>query len=259
VVETTDYHAYLALDELLSIQGTRTREHDELLFLVTHQVHELWFKLILHELAGLQAFLAAGTEVAALRTLQRTTVLLRSVVADAAAMETLTPHQFDSFRHVLAGSGAQSTQFKRIEAVLGRRDPQMFEYYRVGEGERAELEQALRQPTVFDSFARFLADRGYPVPDFLLNRDVSQPSAPSEEVQQVLRKAYLEDAMIAQICDAFLKVDQCFQEWRYHHVKFVAAIIGDKTGTGGSSGIPYLRSTLFLQMFPDLWAMRSTL
>lgn len=258
--ETTEYHAYLALDELLSIQRTRTGEHDELLFLVTHQVHELWFKQILHELARLQDHLADGADGAALRTLQRTAALVRTVVANADVMATLTPRQFNSFRHALGGgSGAQSTQFRRIEAVLGRRDPQMFEYYQVGAGERAELEQVLRRPTVFDSLARFLADRGFPMPDSLLDRDVSKPPAPSEDVQQALQKAYLEDGVIAQICDALIEVDQCFQQWRYHHVKFVAAIIGDKTGTGGSSGIPYLRSTLFHQMFPDLWAMRSKL
>ena len=182
------------------------------------------------------------------------------MVANADAMATLTPRQFNSFRHALGGgSGAQSTQFRRIEAVLGRRDPQMFEYYQVGAGERAELEQVLRRPTVFDSLARFLDDRGYPMPDSVLDRDVSKPPAPSEDVQQALRKAYLEEGVIAQICDALIEVDQCLQQWRYQHVKFVAAIIGDKTGTGGSSGIPYLRSTLFHQMFPDLWAMRSTL
>lgn len=257
--EVTDYHAYLALDDLLSIQRTRTREHDELLFLVTHQVHELWFKLLLHELAGLQASFAEGAAVAALRTLGRASALVRSVVANTDVLTTLTPRQFNSFRHVLGGSGAQSTQFRRIEAVLGRRDPEMFDYYKVGPGERAELEEALHRPTVFDSFARFLADSGYPVPDSLCDRDVSQPSVPSDEVQAVLRKAYLDDGVIAQICDALIELDQCFQQWRYQHVKFVAAIIGDKVGTGGSSGIPYLRSTLFHQMFPDLWAMRSAL
>ncbi len=256
----SEYASYLALDELLAIQRPRSEEHDELLFVVVHQVHELWFKLLLRELALLQRQLTGGETTPTMHTLRRSVRILKAVVAPTGVLETLTPGQFGSFRDKLgSGSGAQSAQFREIEAVLGRRDPRMLEHFRVGSEERVQIEAAMHRPSVFDSLLRFLAMYGYMVPPDSMNRDATQPLEPSPELQNVLLRVYLDDGIAAQICDRLVELDQGVQEWRYRHVTLVARIIGSMPGTGGSSGASYLRTTLFRQMFPDLWAVRGRL
>ncbi|TDB98875.1 tryptophan 2,3-dioxygenase [Actinomadura sp. 7K534] len=255
----SDYHSYLALDELLALQQPRSDEHDELLFVVAHQVHELWFKLLRHELDHLQKQFVEGAATGAIHTLRRAVGILRALTAPTEVFETLTPRQFNSFRHKLGGSGAQSAQFRQIEAVLGRRDPRMFETFQLGGRERTRIEADLRRPTVYDALLRFLGTQGYEVPRHLLERDVTRPLEPSPELQEVLLQVYLDDTLAAQVCDRLIEIDQGVQEWRYRHVALAARIIGDKPGTGGTSGAPYLRTTLFHQLYPDLWAVRSRL
>lgn len=256
----SEYASYLALDELLAAQRPRTEEHDETMFVVVHQVHELWFKLMLIELAHLQLLLTAGETTYSLHTLRRSVNIVRAVVAPTEVLETLTPRQFNNFREKLGnGSGAQSAQFREIEAVLGRRDRRMYEYFHAGSDERTRIEAAVHRPSVFDSLLRFLALHGYEVPRSALNRDVSESLEPSIDLQDILLRVYLDDGVAAQICDRLVELDQGVQEWRYRHVSLVSRIIGSKPGTGGSSGASYLTTTLFRQLFPDLWAVRSRL
>jgi tryptophan 2,3-dioxygenase len=256
----SEYGRYLVLDEFLAMQRPRTAEHDEMLFVVVHQVHELWFKLLLHELPHLQRGFVRGETTQALRTLRRAVGIFRALVAPAGVLETLTSRQFNSFRDALGnGSGAQSAQFREIEAVLGRRDPRMLEHFPVGSAERAGIEAAMARPSVFDSFLRYLVMHGYVVPYDLLHRDVSRPLEPSPELQETLLRVYVDDGGAAQICDRMVELDQGVQEWRYRHAAQAVRIIGAKPGTGGSSGASYLRTTLSLQMFPDLWDVRSRL
>lgn len=256
----SEYASYLALDELLAAQRPRSAQHDEMMFVVVHQVHELWFKLLLYEFAHLQRQLIQGETTHTLHTLRRAVSILTAVVSPTGVLETLTPRQFNSFRDKLGqGSGAQSAQFREIEAVLGRRDRHMYEYFAAGSEERARIEDAVHRPSVFDSLLVLLTLHGYAVPTDLLHRDVSLPLEPSAELQEVLLRVYLDDGVAAQICDRLVELDQCVQEWRYRHVSLVTRIIGGKPGTGGSPGASYLRTTLFSQLFPDLWEVRSKL
>ena len=254
------YTSYLALDEVLGAQRPRSEEHDELLFIVIHQIYELWFKQLLHELAYLQRRLEMGDSSRALGTLKRVLTILKTVVAQIDVLETMTPRQFTTFRDRLdAASGFQSAQFRELEAVLGRRDPGAVERYPPGSAARRQIADAMARPSVLDSFLRYLAAQGFGVPHAVLHRDVSTPLAPSQAVQDVLVDVYRIDGPEVQVCERLVDVDEGLQEWRYRHVKMVERTIGDKMGTGGSTGAEYLRSTLFEAAFPDLWAVRGRL
>ena len=252
------YSSYLALDEVLGAQRPRSTEHDELLFIVIHQVYELWFKTILHELAFLQARLEAGETAQSLSTLKRILTILKTVVAQIDVLETMSPQQFSSFRERLqAASGFQSAQFRELEAVLGRRDAAMLRSFGAGTAARTRIEAAMARSTLFDSLLRYLARKGFAVPVQALHRDVSEPWQPSVAVEDVLLDVYRASAEAAQVCERCVDLDEGLQEWRYRHVKMVERTIGDQRGTGGSSGAAYLRDTLFHAVFPDLWAIRS--
>lgn len=252
-----DYSAYLALDELMALQRPRTDVHDELLFIVVHQAHEIFFKLILHEFAELQRTLADGDSGGSLRQLHRLLTVFRSVVGNVGLIETMTADQFNAFRSVLNGSGFQSAQFRQIEAVLGRREAAMVRQYPQDSAEWAGITAAMARPSVFDSFLTYLSLRGYPVPQDRLHRDTSLPLEPSETVQLLLMQVYRDGGVAAQLCERLLDLDELMQEWRYRHAKMAERIIGAKPGTGGSAGAAYLRGTLHQPVFPDLWAIRS--
>lgn len=252
-----DYSAYLALDELMALQRPRTDVHDELLFIVVHQAHEIFFKLILHEFAELQRALADGDSGRSLRQLHRLLAVFRAVVGHVGLIETMTADRFNAFRSVLNGSGFQSAQFREIEAVLGRRGDAMVSQYPAASAERVTVSAAMARPAVFDSVLGYLAQRGYPVPKDRLHRDTSLPQEPSEAVQSLLLRVYRDDDVAAQLCERLLDLDELIQEWRYRHAKMAERIIGAKPGTGGSAGAAYLRGTLHQPVFPDLWAIRS--
>jgi tryptophan 2,3-dioxygenase len=254
------YGSYLALDELLAAQRPRSDEHDELLFIIIHQVYELWFKQLLHELGHLQARLEAGDASSALGTLRRALAILKTMVGQMDVLETLTPRQFARFRDQLGpASGFQSAQFRELEAVLGARDPRAAARQPEGSAARAAIDAAMARPALFDSLLRHLAGAGYAVPSAALERDVTQVALPDEGVQEVLLAVYADEGLPAQICERMVDLDEGLQEWRYRHVKLVERTIGHKPGTGGSSGAEFLRRTLFRPAFPDLWAVRSRL
>jgi tryptophan 2,3-dioxygenase len=254
------YTSYLALDEILGAQRPRSDEHDEMLFIVIHQVYELWFKELLHELRHLQSRLEASDTPHAVQTVHRVLTIFKVAVAQIDVLETMTPRQFTQFRRRLdAASGFQSAQFRELEVTLGRRDDRIAGHYLKGSAARQRIATAASRPSLYDSFLRYLAAHGYPVPRELLERDVREPAQPSAELQKVLLQVYRDDGGCAQAAERLVDVDQLFQEWRYRHVKMVERTIGAKIGTGGSAGVPYLRSTLFVPMFPDLWAVRAEL
>ncbi|GAB2455477.1 tryptophan 2,3-dioxygenase [Jatrophihabitans fulvus] len=245
------YVSYLRLPELLACQSPRTDEHDELLFVIIHQVYELWFKQTLHETALLQRRLEDVQPAAALATARRVAKILKTIVGQLDVLETMTPKQFASFRPELGGSsGFQSEQFRELEATLGRRDL-------AGERDPGTT-AALHRRSVFDSLLRCLAGLGYDVPAAALERDPSEPwPAGDPDVLAVLSAVYDDDtSAAAEVCEALVDIDEGIQEWRYRHVKMVERIIGHRMGTGGSSGADYLRSTLFRPAFPDLWEVR---
>jgi tryptophan 2,3-dioxygenase len=254
------YSSYLALEEVLAAQRPRSDEHDELLFIVIHQVYELWFKQLLHEGAHLQRRLEDGDTPHALHTLKRMLTILKTIVAQIDVLETMTPRQFLAFRDRLeAASGFQSAQFRELEALLGRRDPRVLRHYAPDSSERARIAAAMARPSLFDSFLRYVSTKAYAVPPASLERDVTQPLEPSPEVQGALLAVYRDDGEPAQVCERMIDLDEGVMEWRYRHVQMVRRTIGDRRGTGGSGGASYLATTLLRPAFPDLWAMRTEL
>ncbi|HSY16239.1 MAG TPA: tryptophan 2,3-dioxygenase family protein [Jatrophihabitantaceae bacterium] len=249
--ESPTYGSYLRLPDLLSCQSPQTGEHDELLFIVIHQVYELWFKQILHETALLQRRLEDGDGQAALRTARRIGKILKTIVGQLDVLETMTPRQFASFRPELgSASGFQSAQFRELEATMGRRD---FDADAVD----SALSAAIGRRSVFDSLLRYLAASGYDLPQAVLDREPSTPRRSDPAVRQVLGAVYGRDsAPGADVCEALVDIDEGIQEWRYRHVKMVERTIGVQLGTGGSTGAQYLRSTLFRPAFPELWQVR---
>jgi tryptophan 2,3-dioxygenase len=256
------YGGYLKLDELLALQSPLSDgpEHDETLFIVVHQVYELWFKELLHELDYLNTKLIAKDIPRSLHTLKRVLTILKVVVAQIDVLETMTPLEFLTFRSRLeSGSGFQSWQFRELEFSLGAKNPASVERYPAGTEARRRLEKRMTEPTVWDAFLKFLAGHGYRVPPELLARDVTRPIEAAPALHPVLIEVYRKDPMAASICERMVDLDEGFQEWRYRHVKMVERTIGMKQGTGGSAGAAYLKTTLDKPFFPDLWAIRSEL
>jgi tryptophan 2,3-dioxygenase len=259
VDKSLTYTSYLALDEILGAQRPNSDEHDEILFIVVHQVYELWFKQLIHELRYLQRMLEEGNETRAFSTFKRVLTILKLVVQQLDVIETMTPVQFLSFRERLeSSSGFQSGQFRELEAILGRRDPGVLTAYHEASVDYEKVKAALERPSVYDSFLKYLSGKGYEVPAEVLERDVSQPVQESKGVQAALLRAYRDDGEPAQVAERLVDFDEGFMEWRYHHVKMVERTIGTRLGTGGY-GAEYLRTTLHKPFFPDLWAVRSEL
>jgi tryptophan 2,3-dioxygenase len=253
------YASYLKIDELLALQHTGA-EHDETLFIIIHQVYELWFKELLHELDYLQGLLRANDRPRAMHTFKRILTILKVLVAQIDILETMTPLEFLSFRDRLeSGSGFQSFQFRELEFVLGRKSREALERYPVGGAHRRRLEERYAQPGLWDAFLAALNQSGHAVPAPLLARDPTRPIEPSPDLQRVLVDVYRRDAGMAQLCERLVDLDEGFQEWRYRHVKMVERTIGTKRGTGGSAGAEYLMKTLNQPAFPDLWAIRTEL
>jgi tryptophan 2,3-dioxygenase len=259
---TLTYASYLRIDELLKLQQPVSRgpEHDETLFIIIHQVYELWFKEILHELDHLNALLGRQDLPRSQHTLKRVLTVLKVVVAQIDVLETMTPLEFLTFRDRLeTGSGFQSFQFRELEALLGFKDPAAVERYPAGSDHRRRIERRLAEPTVWDAFIHFLADQGYGVPKAVVARDVRRPIAPSPDMQRLLIEIYRTDPAVASLCERLVDLDEGVQEWRYRHVKMVQRTIGTRRGTGGSAGAEYLITTLNRPAFPDLWAIRTEL
>jgi tryptophan 2,3-dioxygenase len=255
------YSTYLRLEELLDLQTPTSNgeDHDEMLFIVVHQVYELWFKQILHELDHLLTLLANDDETRVRHTLKRVLTILKVLVAQLDILETMTPLEFLSFRDRLeSGSGFQSFQFRALEFALGFKRDSAVTHYPEGTPARAWLEARIAMPSVWHAFLLYLNRHGYRVPADLLERDVRQPTIPSEALQKILIHVYRNDSRTAEICERLVDLDEGVQEWRYRHIKMVERTIGLRMGTGGSSGAEYLRSTI-RAAFPDLWSIRTEL
>lgn len=256
------YASYLRLDELLSLQQPHQQEmeHDETLFIVIHQVYELWFKEVLHELDHLMALLRANDTPRALHTLKRILTILKVLVAQIDILETMTPLGFLAFRDRLdTGSGFQSFQFREIECALGIKNAAVLERYPAGSEHRRRVEQRFKAPTLWDAFLRYLAANGFTVPRGLLERDVTGAIDANPELQRLLIQVYRTDPGAQSVCERLVDLDEGLMEWRYRHVKMVERTIGTRRGTGGSAGAAYLTTTLNRPAFPDLWAIRTEL
>ena len=259
------YSSYLRVGELLSLQrptsdGPGGPEHDEMLFIIIHQVYELWFKQMLHELDYVTGRMVVGDTPRVRHTMSRVLHILKVCVAQLDILETMTPLEFLSFRERLeSASGFQSFQFREFEFVLGGKRASVIDNFPEGSEGHTRLSRRLGEATLWDAFLAYLAQRGAAIPEDLLDRDTSQPCPESEAVQRALVQVYRSDPVTASVCELMVDLDEGVQEWRYRHVKMVERTLGSKRGTGGSSGVDYLRSTLFHAAFPDLWAIRAHL
>jgi tryptophan 2,3-dioxygenase len=256
------YTSYLRLDELLDLQTPASggEEHDEMLFIVVHQVYELWFKQVLHEVDLLRRAFEKPDRPQALASLKRILTIFKTLVSQVDILETMTPVSFLSFRDRLdSASGFQSFQFREIEVALGARTPGIADRLPEGSPERRRVEERLTQRSVYASFLRFLSLNGHEIPEDVLSRDASLPVVEDEQVRKVLIQIYHSDPGNQEVCERLVDLDEGLQEWRYRHVKMVQRTIGMKIGTGGSAGVEYLKNTLFNPLFPDLWAIRTAL
>jgi tryptophan 2,3-dioxygenase len=256
------YGSYLQIDALLDLQRPRSAgpEHDELLFIVIHQVYELWFKQLLHELDRVMELFRQGDAHRAQHTLRRILAILKVLVAQLDILETMTPLEFLSFRSRLeAASGFQSDQFRQIEFLLGQKTRAAVERFPEGTRARAALDRRWSAQTLWDAFLEYLEREGYAIPASERRRDVTGAPEPNAELQQVLIAVYRKDPKNSELCERLVDLDEGMQEWRYRHVKMVERTIGLKPGTGGSSGARYLQGTVGRPLFPDLWAIRASL
>ncbi|HET6348088.1 MAG TPA: tryptophan 2,3-dioxygenase family protein [Candidatus Krumholzibacteria bacterium] len=253
------YWEYLKLDELLELQQRLGKEHDEMLFIVIHQSYELWFKEMLHEIDYMQTLMNQTDLPRVSHTFKRVLTILKMMVAKIDILETMTPLEFIAFRERLeSGSGFQSAQFRELEFVLGYKRRTSVDHYANGSAARARLEKRFAAPTLWDSFAHFLAAADYAVPAEVLTRDVTQPIAANAGMQKALMDVYRSNPSLASLCERMVDLDEGVQEWRYRHVKMVERTIGTKMGTGGSTGADYLKTTLMHPLFPDLWEIRTS-
>ena len=252
------YSSYLAVDELLALQKPLSDgpEHDEMLFIIIHQTYELWFKQLIHEFQQAQKALESGDTHYALAILGRIRTIMKVCVAQVDILETMTPLQFNAFRGYLASSsGFQSAQFRKVEALLGRRDSKMAGH--LPPDIQREIAQLTATNSIWDSFLAYLQVRGYQFPAEVVNRDKKIAYESNPDVQDVLLTVHQSDPESAMVAERLVDIDEGIQEWRYRHVKMVERTIGHKAGTGGSSGVSYLASTLFNPVFKDLWEIRS--
>ena len=258
--EPMDYQRFAMLPELLSLQRPLSEppEHDEMIFIIVHQVHELWFKAALHELDHACGLLLADDEARVAATLKRVRSIIKVLVGQLDILETMTPVEFESFRERLdTASGFQSAQFRELEFAFGMKKASVLKAFPYAVEQR-RLKRRLEAPSLWDAFLRFLAGRGYRVPERALARDVTNSVAPDPEVQAMLVGAYRSDPGLVNLCERLVDLDEGFQEWRYRHVKMVERTIGNKPGTGDSAGVAYLATTI-RPAFPDLWEMRTAL
>ena len=258
-----DYAGYLDLDTLLSAQHPLSdpQHPDELLFIIQHQTTELWLKLMVHELVGARAFLDADNLSRARKSLARVKHILRTITEQWSVLATLTPSEYAEFRHVLGpASGFQSVQYRVVEFLLGNKNPQMLSVFDGNPNALAFITDALESHTVYDAFLRLAARRGLAVPDSVLERDVRRPWVEEPRLIPVFRDVY-EDTdrywELYETSEDLVDLEDAFQVWRFRHLRTVQRTIGFKTGTGGSSGVAFLRRALDLTFFPELITVRT--
>ncbi len=260
--QAMSYGDYLRLDLVLSAQQPLSDppRHDELLFIIQHQTSELWLKLMLHELRATRTLLQDDDLQPALKCLARVKHIQHTLIEQWGVLGTLTPSEYAQFRSYLqSSSGFQSWQYRAIEFILGNKNPDMLQVFDHDAEVHAMLLQLMDEPTLYDEFLRFLSRLGHQVPDDVLERDVRLPWQLHPGLVPTFARIYdhsHEYWKEYEACESLIDVEDNFQTWRFRHLKTVERIIGSKSGTGGSSGVPFLRRALDLTFFPELYAVR---
>lgn len=257
------YGDYLRLDEILAAQMPRSDQHDEMLFIIIHQVKELWLRLINHELDSAIAHVREDRLQPAFKNLARVTRIQEQLIQAWTVLSTMTPSDYLSFRPFLAqSSGFQSWQYRLVEFKLGAKSTLMMEPHRHRPDLWAAIDAAYRAPGLYDEALRLLARRGFPVPAAVLARDVTQPYLADAEVEAIWADIYRnpgENFDVYELAEELVDIEDAFQQWRFRHMKTVERIIGMRTGTGGSAGVGYLKTALDKYFFPELWSVRTRL
>ena len=257
------YGQYLHLDKVLEAQKPLSGEHDEMLFIVVHQVSELWMRLMLHELSDVLERVQRDDLGPSFKSLLRISRVQSQLLSSWEVLSTLTPADYSAFRNALGrSSGFQSYQYRLLEFLLGNKNAEMIEVHRRDQAVYARLERALRAPSLYDEVLRLLSRRGYGIPDDYLNREFSEPYRPSKQVAGAWLGIYHnaeKDWDLYELAERLIDLDYKFQLWRFHHVKTVERIIGYKSGTGGTGGVSYLAKALELKFFPELWQVRTSM
>ena len=260
-VAEMNYGSYLHLDRLLSAQVPVSDRHDEMLFIIQHHTSELWIKLVIHELRSAMQLIADDELAQALKRLARIKHIQKQLTDQWSVLATLTPSEYAQFRGRLGhASGFQSLQYRLLEFLLGNKNAGMLAVFRHDPAGQAQLAEALNSPSLYDLFLQFLDRRGYPVPPRLLDRDWSTPHSLDEDLVHVFATVYADpdgNWDVYETCEELLDIEDTFQTWRFRHMKTVERIIGYKRGTGGSSGVSFLKRALDLTFFPELWAVRT--
>jgi tryptophan 2,3-dioxygenase len=253
------YSSYLHLDQLLELQEPRSDppEHDEMIFIITHQAYELWFKLHLHELEKICRDFREGHLYGAIATFKRVRTIMKVMVEQIDILETMTPMSFNSFRDRLeTASGFQSSQFREFEFLLGYKRADLLRYQQAGTPAYERLVRRLHEPSVVDAFYDFLERHGVTIPAEVRRRAPMLPTQPNEVVEEGILRLYKTQPDLEILFELMTDFDEGLQEWRYRHIKLVERTIGGKKGTGGSLGVEFLKKSLFYPVFPDLWAIR---
>ncbi|HUD97529.1 MAG TPA: tryptophan 2,3-dioxygenase family protein [Woeseiaceae bacterium] len=259
----SDYTAYLQLDRLLDAQHPLSSppHHDEMLFIIQHQVAELWIKLIVHEIQAANQRIRDNEIPPAVKHLARVKHIQNQIYNQWVVLDTLTPSEYAEFRHVFGtASGFQSPQYRLMEFLLGNKSRRILSVYKQHESWHARLNEALHAPSLFDEFLLYLSRNDWPVPDEAVKRDFSESRGDYPGVVAVLKQIYEnpdENWACYEMCEALMDVSNNFQFWRFHHMKTVERIIGHKKGTGGSSGVSFLKKALDIEFFPELIQVRT--
>jgi tryptophan 2,3-dioxygenase len=260
-----DYAGYLQLDTLLSAQRPQSQppHHDEMLFIIQHQTSELWLKLMIHELRAVLAHLRVDQLDPCFKILARVKLIQKQLTEQWSVLETLTPSDYLQFRHILGpASGFQSLQYRIVEFLLGNKNAETLAVFAHQPAAMAELRDALEQPSLYDEFLRWLARRGHAIPAHCLERDFTQPHVREPALLPVFKRIYEHTGEFwnaYDFCESLVDLEVNFQLWRFRHMKTVERIIGYRRGTGGSSGVGFLKQALALTFFPELFEVRTEL
>jgi tryptophan 2,3-dioxygenase len=261
--DSLSYAQYLNLDKLLDAQHPLSYQHDEMLFIVIHQVSELWMKLCLHELNATVACVRRDDLGPTFKMLARVSTIQQQLLHSWDVLATITPYDYSAFRNTLGrSSGFQSAQYRMLEFLIGNKNADLIEVFRADPPTYELLERALRAPSLYDEVLRLLSRRGLDVPPQAIDRDFTQPYQASKQVAAAWLSVYhnsVKDWDLYELAERLVDLDYKFQLWRFTHVKTVERIIGYKRGTGGTGGVSYLTKALELRFFPELWTIRTSM
>ena len=261
--ESLSYSQYLNLDKLLTAQRPLSYEHDEMLFIVIHQVSELWMKLCLHELNATVDCVRRDDLGPTFKMLARVSTIQQQLLQAWDVLATITPSDYSAFRNTLGrSSGFQSPQYRMLEFLIGNKNADMIKVFQGDPANYELLERALEAPSLYDEVLRLLSRRGLDVPAEAIDRDFTRPYQASKQVAAAWLSVYhnsVKDCDLYELAERLVDLDYKFQLWRFTHVKTVERIIGYKRGTGGTSGVSYLTKALELKFFPELWTIRTSM